>query len=336
MKRILVVDDEPLIRQGLVAMLGQLPYDFEWVRTAGNGQEALDRMNESLPQLLLTDIRMPKMDGLELCRQVYDKYPLVQKVIISGYGDFEYAQNCISYGVKEYILKPFTTAKIGDLLNRLISQGNPALSISKYEDLIGDIAESVWSMRIEEMETVFEQLKTYCLTASRTDYDFVQLLKDCLPMLKKRLALKGFYPAVGEIPDSGDHLRYFEMLHVSILKIIDELALQRGGQDLMLKAKDYMDAHITKELSLEDTADYLGITPQYLSFLFKKVHKETFVQYRILKRIELAKKLLEIPRYRTNDIAYEVGYENYPHFSRMFKKVTGVSPLEYRQQLGIK
>ncbi|MNR15993.1 Bifunctional transcriptional activator/DNA repair enzyme AdaA [compost metagenome] len=155
-------------------------------------------------------------------------------------------------------------------------------------------------------------------------------------MIKKRLSLRSFQPKTEEIVDTTDRMAYFLQLQEQIMKMMDELALQRGGQDLMQKAKIYMDANITKSLSLEDVAEYLGITPPYLSLLFKKVFKETFVQYRITKRIELAKRMLEMPHYKTNDIAYEIGYENYPHFSRMFKKVTGLSPLEYRHMMGIK
>jgi two-component system response regulator YesN len=337
MKHILIVDDEPLILKGLVVMLKQHSHTFDSIRTASNGVKALQMIDESMPQLLLTDIRMPKMDGLELCRQVHEKYPLIQKVVISGYSDFEYAQTCISYGVKEYLLKPFTPSKIHSLLDKFVYESNhAAFSISRYEEWIEKIVEAIWSLRIEEVEVLLQKLKSYCITASTSDSDFIQLLKDCLAMLRKRLSLRGFNPQNEDMVDATDKLQYFAWLQVQILKMIDELTLQRGGQDLMQKAKLYMDDHITKDLSLEDVADYLGITPPYLSLLFKKVYKENFVHYRIMKRIELAKKLLEIPHYRTNDIAYEVGYENYPHFSRMFKKVTGLSPLEYRQQMGIK
>lgn len=337
MKHILVVDDEPLILKGLVIMLKQHPHTFETIRTASNGVKALQMIEESMPQLLFTDIRMPKMGGLELCKQVHEKYPLIQKVIISGYGDFEYAQTCISYGVKEYLLKPFTPTKINGLLNKIITQSSHAVfSISKYEDWIEKIVEAMWALRINDVEAHLEELRSYCMSASTSDSEFMQLLNDCLPMLKKRLSLRGFHPRTEELAETTDKLQYFMQLQIQILKMIDELALQRGGKDLMQKAKAYMDAHITQDLSLEDVADYLGITPPYLSLLFKKVHKETFVQYRIMKRIELAKRMLEMPHYRTNDIAYEVGYENYPHFSRMFKKVTGLSPLEYRHMMGIK
>ncbi|WP_372630237.1 response regulator [Cohnella sp.] len=336
MKHILIADDEPLILKGLVAILKQHPYPFGSIRTATNGEKALQMIGESIPHLLFTDIRMPRMDGLELCRAVHEKYPTVEKVIISGYGDFEYAQACISYGVKEYLLKPFTPSKIHALLQKMLSRGEVAFSISRYEEFVEQIVDGIWALDDLAAQESLERWESYCKTASASDADYVRMLSDGLPMVHKRLTVRGFRPKPDEAAEPREAGKYFGHVCMQISRLIEDLALQRGGQDLMQKAKAYIDERITQELSLEDVADFLGITPPYLSLLFKKVYKETFVQYRIGKRMLLAKRLLEIPHYRTHDIAYEVGYENYPHFSRTFKKVTGLSPLEYRHAMGIK
>jgi two-component system response regulator YesN len=83
-------------------------------------------------------------------------------------------------------------------------------------------------------------------------------------------------------------------------------------------------------------AKMTGLTPTYFSSIFKKMTNETFVQYRIKKRMERAQTLLAIPHMRIVDIAAEVGYEDYSHFTKMFKKLCGYSPSEYRSMLGIK
>lgn len=338
MKHILIVDDEPLTVKALVTVLRQYPQPVGSIRTAADGAQALRMIEESPPDLLLTDIRMPKMDGLELCRQVHERYPRIRKVIISGYGDFEYAQACISYGVKEYILKPFTPAKIHSLLAVLLPKSDSTFSIARFEEHIERIVEAVWALDTPQAEAQLEACRSYCRAASATEAEWANLMDDSLSMIRKRLAQRGFEPPAAAEPmqDAGATDERYIGLYVQVLRWIDELALRRGGQDLMQKAKTYIDEHITREVSLEDVADFLGITPPYLSLLFKKVHKTSFVQYRIAKRIQLAKRLLEVPHHRTNDIAFEVGYENYPHFSRTFKKVTGLSPQEYRSKLGIK
>lgn len=117
----------------------------------------------------------------------------------------------------------------------------------------------------------------------------------------------------------------------------DLLTARRGNyKDPMEEAKAYIDNHLSVEISLKEVADMVGITPTYFSSLFKKVSGETFVSYRIHKRMEKARELLSIPHMRTVDVAAEVGYEDYPHFTKTFKKISGVSPSEYRSLLGIK
>ena len=336
MKHILFVDDEPLIRQGFVTMLKSYPGGIDSVRTAENGLKALQLIKESLPQIVFTDIRMPKMDGLELCRHISAEYPNIQLVILSGYSDFEYAQAGIAYGVKEYVLKPVTPHKVHHLLDKLVSHSQSAFSISRYEEWIDQLVEAVWALRMDSAAACLAQWQIYCNHAAHSDTDFIRLLDEGLQMVGKRLAQRDFHMRLDSIPPSSNREDAFAMFHIRIEHMVDELALQRGGHDLIKMAKDYIDTNISNELTLEEVAEYVGVTPPYFSHLFKKVCTETFVNYRILKRMELAKRLLEIPHYRTTDIASEVGYENYPHFSKTFKKVTGSSPQEYRHMMGIK
>jgi two-component system response regulator YesN len=336
LSHILIVDDEPLIRRGLVAMLQQYSQPFASIRTAENGIEALKNIEQSLPQIMLTDIRMPKMDGLELCKQVSRKFPHILIIVISGYSDFEYAQSAMSYGVKEYLLKPVATNKIHALLNRLALPQHASISLARYDELIERLVAVIWRLDVNGTLTCLEEWQLYFSQAVANDHDYFRLLNEVLLMLKRRLALLNFHVKHEKVPSSSNIEGGFLYFHAEIMRIIDELTLQRGGLDLMKKAKDYIDAHIMKELSLEDVAAYTGFTSPYFSHLFKKTNHQTFVQYRIMKRMEIAKTLLEEPHYRTADIAHKVGYDNYPHFSKTFKKAIGYSPQKYRQMMGIK
>ncbi|MFS0838000.1 helix-turn-helix domain-containing protein [Paenibacillus sp. 1P03SA] len=117
-----------------------------------------------------------------------------------------------------------------------------------------------------------------------------------------------------------------------------KLHQQRSGtyKNLLDEVKTYIDTHLAEEITLDEVAEMAGFTPTYFSSMFKKMTNETFVKYRIKKRMEKAQQLLAIPHIRIVDVAAKVGYEDYPHFTKMFKKTTGFSPSEYRQQLGIK
>lgn len=123
MLSILIVDDEEFMRE----YLGSLEWNklgFEKVQIVKDGKEALDVLDNFQGEidLLLTDIKMPFIDGLELCKIVAEKYPLVYKVILTGYDEFEYAQKAIKYGVKEYILKPVTPNDLYEIIEKIKSQ----------------------------------------------------------------------------------------------------------------------------------------------------------------------------------------------------------------------
>lgn len=337
MGHILVVDDEPIIRKGLTVMLQQYGHKVKSVRAAEHGVQAIQLVEASVPDLVLTDIRMPKMDGLELCRMLHERFPGVQIAVISGHSDFGYAQTCMRFGVKEYILKPFRPHDIHELLDRMFVNIKPGrvLSVAQYEEWIGRLVEAIWSLRQQDTDDCLAEWNAYCKHFVATDQDYVNILNECLETLKKRLAAKRFIVDTSPIRGSSGEAG-FQQFQAQVNAMVRELSLQRGGQDLMRMAIAYIDARIAEEVTLEELAEHLGITPQYASLLFKKAHQETFSQYRIHKRIELAKQLLENPSYRTADVGTEVGYDNYPHFSKTFKKITGMSPQEYRSQLGIK
>lgn len=105
MTNVLIVDDEKIEREGLKYLLSR--EEGEWnILEASNGKQALQFIRTEEIQLILTDIKMPHMDGLELARRAKEEDPTLQIVIFSGYSDFNFAQEAIRYGVTEYILKP--------------------------------------------------------------------------------------------------------------------------------------------------------------------------------------------------------------------------------------
>lgn len=106
MCKILIVDDEKLIRKGIIAKLKHNNINCDWVGEADNGQEALNIIKSEKPDIVLTDIRMPVMDGIQLIRNCYEKFPDIRFIIMSGYAEFSYAEQALNMGVSAYILKP--------------------------------------------------------------------------------------------------------------------------------------------------------------------------------------------------------------------------------------
>lgn len=116
---LLVVEDEELIRRNLIKKIRENAPDFLVVGEADNGRAALDAVDEFHPDVVVTDIRMPILDGLELIKQLYFGYPDIKVIIVSGYDEFAYAQSAIQFGVKEYLLKPVSSEELRKILTRL-------------------------------------------------------------------------------------------------------------------------------------------------------------------------------------------------------------------------
>lgn len=118
MYRVLVVDDEKLERDGIRFLLSMEEGEWE-IYEAANGKLALNELRKHPVDLMLTDIKMPHMDGLELSKKAREEYPDLEIIIFSGYGDFAFAQEAIRYGVTDYVLKPVDPDRFHDTIQKI-------------------------------------------------------------------------------------------------------------------------------------------------------------------------------------------------------------------------
>lgn len=117
--RIILVDDEEEVRKGIIRKIDWAAAGFQVVGDAENGEDALEKIENLEPDVVLTDIRMPYMDGLALTEKIRQKYPSIKVLIFSGYDDFEYAKRAIKLNVTEYILKPVNVEELTLILKRI-------------------------------------------------------------------------------------------------------------------------------------------------------------------------------------------------------------------------
>ena len=134
--RVLLVDDEEDIRVGISQKMDWQGLGFELVAEAENGKDALDLAEALRPDVILTDIKMPFMDGLELCRILTERLPASKFVVFSGFDDFEYAKQAIRMNVSEYILKPINAAELASVLEKLKEQLDQERQLRKNEELL--------------------------------------------------------------------------------------------------------------------------------------------------------------------------------------------------------
>lgn len=119
MNTLLVVEDEKLIRQGIVAMIRRSSVPVEEILECRNGEEALEILRKQRVDVMFTDIRMPKMDGLTLVNKMEELSQKPVVIVLSGYDEFSYAVEMMKHGVRDYILKPIKRETIEQLLENL-------------------------------------------------------------------------------------------------------------------------------------------------------------------------------------------------------------------------
>ncbi len=122
MYRILIVDDEDYVRDLLVRNIQNSALEVDVVAVAGDGEEGLREALLNKPDIIITDIAMPFMNGLELIRRIQEAGLYSKNVVISGYDEFDYAKQAISLGVKDYLLKPFLPREMIDVLTKVIQE----------------------------------------------------------------------------------------------------------------------------------------------------------------------------------------------------------------------
>ncbi len=122
MYRFLIIDDEPVVREGIAENIDWHAHGFELVAACRDGREGLQAVEEHRPDVVLTDICMPFVDGLELASTIADQYPRTKTILLTGYDEFEYAQEAVKLKVADFLLKPITAGELRTLLDTIREQ----------------------------------------------------------------------------------------------------------------------------------------------------------------------------------------------------------------------
>lgn len=251
MYRVVLIDDEKIIVDGLTRVIKWADYNCEVVGAAYDAAGGAALIRRLKPHIVFTDIKMPDQDGLTMLAGLKSEFPEMQIAVLTGYRDFNYAQEAIKLGVTRFLLKP-----------------------SKMDEL-----------------------------------------HEALSAMKERL---------DKLPPDAEAGE-------------DEPCLDRhAGSFIVNQATAYIEEHYAQKLTLQEVADKCYVSQWHLSKLINKYTGNTFYELLNNVRIEKAKALLNDPKLKIGDIVDMVGYSDAAHFSRVFKRIVGVSANEYRNSSAVK
>ena len=182
MYRVIIVDNEESVRERLLFLLSKMNSDFEVVGSFENGYDALLSMNSLSPDLVITDIKMPYVDGIELIKQSKIDLPLLQFIIISGYDLFDYAKQAIELGVLSYITKPISYEDLSNALSRAKSELDKKLyvdtNIENLQNKIDKVLKIIQDNDLNKLVTLKEIPQNFKekLIADQIDLEVVLIL----------------------------------------------------------------------------------------------------------------------------------------------------------------
>lgn len=522
MYRLVIADDEKRIRQGLKNIVDWGSLGFEVTEIFADGQDIIEYLDYMMPDVILTDIKMNNVSGLEVAKYVFEHRLPCKVVLISGYQEFELAVQGIKYGVEDYLLKPTDVDRLEETFRKIAGQldeareklrknkaekermeeaiplleerffGDLVMGVVDSEDYIRNCMEilypgkhmenrkcfladiyiedyehfmnAVWEYSYDQLEVnlgnflriyqgryyfhiVYKSGNLIEVIGICTDDGEGERAEDMAPSdeiaqlngavealiyeiekyfrFQAQFRVRKLYENVLQIGQAGERIwdeedslmleqnigeqkkmvmsnlttgnivtaqKLFhnilkELENVSMVKrnnaVIDIMStmntvlleingrlaralqpyfnytalLSRTGVEEMReytdrvfdrirladekkeyydtgtmvdKAKSYIKENIYKDISQEETANYLYICPSYLSRMFKKQTGESFIQYVTRVKMEKAIELLKDPQYKTYHVSEILGYKTPRYFSRLFRTHTGMNPSEYR------
>lgn len=167
MYKLLIVDDEQIEREGMAHFIQWDKYDIQLCGTAWNGADALGKIQKDVPDIVLTDIKMPVMNGIELIQKLSETYRNIVVVVLSGYGEYEFTSQAMEYGIRHYILKPCDEDKIVAVMN------DAKKEVDKRREY--------HTLKRELLPHAKEELFRRLLTGSRLSDDEIMALKKDFP-----------------------------------------------------------------------------------------------------------------------------------------------------------
>lgn len=363
MYKVVIIDDEPWSREVVKALGEWEELQLTIVGEAEDGKEGLKRIGELEPHIVITDMRMPGLDGVELLKAINEHFPSVKIIVMSGYDDFVYLKQAIRSRALEYLLKPINPDELNASLEECVRElaekqvkVNMSLrmplvfsdkaALGRYLDfrqrVFGYLLELNKPAVLQTLEQLGEFLKSVLLQTqdenvlTKIGHDFILMLEEFCS--KNEIGFDRIWNdgkrewtiAVGwnTIPEAiADIVR----LYGEAMDSIEAFRKNRNRLDLK-EVQAYIDRYFQDAISLETVAQHFFISKEHLSRIFKTFTGENLSDYILRRRMEKAKELIMEHGLPIKYAAEMSGYTDLAYFYRVFKKHFGVTPGELRKE----
>ncbi|WP_338533644.1 response regulator [Paenibacillus peoriae] len=352
MIKVMIVDDEQwnlnLIRT--VGNWGKL--GMEVVGEANDGIEAVLLLDTVKPQIVITDMRMPGIDGVGLLEVLNDRYPEIRSIVVSGFEDFSYTKHAIRYKAMDYLLKPVDEEELNDALSKCKVEIESAEEGTRTAATDPEWSRSVALLK-KQLAYHFNDLNVSGIQKVFTQLEQVQLLSaDGATSVTVRLAeelhaLLLELSAANELNDERrqllgeaifSHNSTPQMIIAAIcdeyLSVLKRLVQRRKFKNKLNleEVKQFINRHFEESLSLDRLSRLFFVSKVYLSKTFKQRYGHNITDYVLEVRMSKALEWLVEERLSIKAVAEMTGYDDISYFHRVFKKHFGIAPGEMRRK----
>lgn len=346
MIKVIIADDDFNVREGLSSLIDWKKLGAEVVCAAADGTKVVEALKREAVDLVITDIKMPVMDGIELAQYIHEHLPTIQVLFLSAYADFEYAQEAVNIGVRGYILKPISREKIVKLSNMvrdIAAEIEDTKRITDYIYSSHSVYEQVDHILCRGVPAEIESLLHVSEQFRKLDVyrEFCDRIINCL--------MRCAFPKSQHMQESKREEIYSHMRKCSSVRALEQYTLQictefmnqrtdsveNRSDRLVAQVERYVREHFFEpELTVQYVAAQFDLTADHLSRVFKSKRNILLSEWIIRLRLAKAKELLSNSSLTVEEIAGRCGYENFRYFFKLFKSKTGVTPTQYRQKAG--
>ncbi|MDD3173337.1 MAG: response regulator [Herbinix sp.] len=357
MYKVMIVDDMEIFRRYIkrLKVWGDNS-GFIIDEEAVDGLDALNKLEKNPVDLVIADIKMPQMDGIELLSVITEKKLCPYVVLLSDYTEFGYARQGIVYGAFDYIGKPVGDKELTELFERikkhLLEKQQQEHKQAELQESINDafftatdvqmIIQMICRGEIKATTLISDMIDTIEKTRNNDRSKTLLIIKNTLheiihETLKCHPWIVSYYQVNLLQNISFTCSREWEEMKSAFIEIVGNLIsiinqfISCQDNTMVKETSEYILTNLNEKLSVKVLSEKMFISKAHLSEIFKQKTGKTVLQYITMVKMERAKRLME-EDLRNYEIAYQLGYSDNEYFNKVFKNYTGLSLTQYRQR----
>ena len=343
MLNVLIVDDDKNLCECLLRLIPWDDMNCNIPVAVYNGLEAWEFLQREKVDFIICDLKMPVMEGIELCRRIYEKKWKIDIVFLSAYEDFSIARKALQYGVTDYILKPVNRESLNNL-EKIIHDVNQnkikkVLSNKFFdEEYNKQIFDAICSQDISFLHSMFENLKVLGdQEVINSGISLLRILHDFLCAMNRSID-RGAYDAIlkkwrAEFIKLDDKEKRIDFLFERYQSEMEQPNVENEVEYTVQRIRKLAEEHFAdSKCNVAWIAEKLHMTSGYVGRIFNRSTGIGLMEYITEQRMKEACRLLSEEYVSVSKIAEQVGYTDANYFTKAFRNKIGMSPSEYRKK----